>query len=1450
MSPFALTLYFFPRSELFTFLFLAVVCQFIRADGKSRDSGIWFSREPEDVIVVAGSSAILHCVAATSDPNATPVILWRDRDNQIIDFRSETHMSQLSNGSLYISSVLGRAPETLEKGSGLEERFSCMASVESIGRIVSRWASVNIARLPPLTHEPQSLHVYPGQTAHFSCRSEDAVPQPTTLWLKDQRPITHDETRMVLLPTGSLEIDDVQHSDTGVYQCNLTSLDGFRLSNLAYLTVSQDIEGAAREMPPEFIATPKNTIALEGSTVTLDCAANGNPPPWIHWLKDGRTLDMALLDSRYSKIGTGSLQIANIVEADNGDYQCRAENREDSVDTQASLFVQVAPRFIKKPVSKSVAIKHDEELVCEVFASPEPKVYWLKNGDPISSNNEYLTKVNGNNLRILGVMELDYGIFQCVASNPAGNIQSAALLTVTKEDVESKNESMPTEKRPTLESSPIPEVGRSSTGAPRDLEASVVKPQFVTLKWKPPALSHGEILRYSVFYKERDSERERVVDTSRSRLEEANVSNLRPNTTYSFRVAAITVAGIGFPSDPLVVTTRSELRVPGSPLNVKAEPFTNQIIVSWSPPLVTNGKIQLYKLYYYEYEVSEEHHIETEATSYTLIGLKSYTEYFIWVTAYNHNGAGSNSEQITVRTLSDVPSEPPTNVTVDAVSSTSVIVKWEPPPPEGCNGAITGYKLRYRMRDKKGRSTTVTTAGNKRSHEISNLEKGSVYIVRIWAMTINGTGPPTDWFTIETYEKDLDETTVPDEPSDMKAKANSDSITVQWSPPKNTNTIVRDYVITWGKGFPDEYMEHLDGKAKYHVIKNLEPNSEYVISLRAHNNRGDGPPVYENVRTRAPSHEDLGDAPLLPPVGLKANVVSPTSIVLFWSDASFSPDQRATDGRYYVVRYNQFHHAAANTHYRFHNSTVLSYMIDDLKPFTQYEFVVRVVKGNRESPWSMMAANTTWEALPSSPPSDVTVMNMENNPGTVLLSWQRPKNPNGLITGYIVSFTTDLQSRDSDWATESVTGDKMVLTIKALSLSTTYYFHVKAKNRKGYSMSSPVVSVTTPSAGFGGIAELGNPKVKGAISPTTLMYIVIVASSVLVTGVAIGLVLLCCRKTPEASPERSKVGYTKANKPGISSLKPPDLWIHHDQMELKNLEKNQEHRTSTGTIPRSTLGGGDTPPPDGTGTLEKTRHIGPDHHHRDYATSYVGSQCQPLLMPQERTSTLRRGSKQKPITLPIDNTHFREPVATATPVGGNIGTTQVNVSAGPPNIVPNSGTIITPTIGIVEPRPIYPHPRPPQYNLSRVHVTVDASGAEDPYGMQSAASTGYECVQPPASQSNYGSSEGAKRLQGHPLKSFSVPAPPPQSAPTTPQQKHIVAVRAQASSPYKKAGSTSYAGGSSTSPLPAKAKVGAPIDDLPRIQASYSTEELNQEMANLEGLMKDLNAITASEFQC
>ena len=49
---------------------------------------------------------------------------------------------------------------------------------------------------------------------------------------------------------------------------------------------------------PLFLATPRNTKALLGSEVTLDCAANGNPMPEILWLKDGESIDLNHLDSR------------------------------------------------------------------------------------------------------------------------------------------------------------------------------------------------------------------------------------------------------------------------------------------------------------------------------------------------------------------------------------------------------------------------------------------------------------------------------------------------------------------------------------------------------------------------------------------------------------------------------------------------------------------------------------------------------------------------------------------------------------------------------------------------------------------------------------------------------------------------------------------------------------------------------------------------------------------------------------------------------------------------------------------------------------------------------------------------------------------------------------------------------------------------------------------------
>lgn len=53
---------------------------------------------------------------------------------------------------------------------------------------------------------------------------------------------------------------------------------------------------------------------------------------------------------------------------------------------------------------------------------------------------------------------------------------------------------------------------------------------------------------------------------------------------------------------------------------------------------------------------------------------------------------------------------------------------------------------------------------------------------------------------------------------------------------------------------------------------------------------GAGPPVYANVRTQdEPPPEP--QKPLLPPIGLKAQILSPTSVILYWTDSSLSKTQ-------------------------------------------------------------------------------------------------------------------------------------------------------------------------------------------------------------------------------------------------------------------------------------------------------------------------------------------------------------------------------------------------------------------------------------------------------------------------------------------------------------------------------------------------------------------------------
>lgn len=119
---------------------------------------------------------------------------------------------------------------------------------------------------------------------------------------------------------GALEIDDVHKGDNGDYQCNVTGVDRHRTSATGKLTIDESegylltqllhnfvrvtllnfhiqlyiiLDNIKKLKAPEFVSKPHSTVVLEGSIITLDCAAIGNPRPQISWLKDGTLIDIA-----------------------------------------------------------------------------------------------------------------------------------------------------------------------------------------------------------------------------------------------------------------------------------------------------------------------------------------------------------------------------------------------------------------------------------------------------------------------------------------------------------------------------------------------------------------------------------------------------------------------------------------------------------------------------------------------------------------------------------------------------------------------------------------------------------------------------------------------------------------------------------------------------------------------------------------------------------------------------------------------------------------------------------------------------------------------------------------------------------------------------------------------------------------------------------------------------
>lgn len=98
-----------------------------------------------------------------------------------------------------------------------------------------------------------------------------------------------------------------------------------------------------------------------------------------------------------------------------------------------------------------------------------------------------------------------------------------------------------------------------------------------------------------------------------------------------------------------------------------------------------------------------------------------------------------------------VPGAPPTNISAEATSPTTIAVSWQPPPAERSNGQIVYYKVFFVENGLSDSEASVTTL-NITEIVLDELKRWTDYKIWVLAGTRIGDGPRSYPFLVRTLE--------------------------------------------------------------------------------------------------------------------------------------------------------------------------------------------------------------------------------------------------------------------------------------------------------------------------------------------------------------------------------------------------------------------------------------------------------------------------------------------------------------------------------------------------------------------------------------------------------------------------------------------------------------------------------------------------------------------------
>ncbi|KAF3832375.1 hypothetical protein F7725_026040 [Dissostichus mawsoni] len=729
-----------------------------------------FHREPSPHTVPAGGAARFECQI---EGVPTPVITW---EKDTVAVPEETRFISLLNGVLHI----------LEVTKEDEGAYRCVAS-NSARKDIS-----HEARLTVTTGEAccraLNASVVLGRPAVMECMAQ-GQPKPLVSWSRqDGKPISTD---VVVLAT-NLVIRDTRRHHAGVYVCRAN-----KPKTREFVIAAAELHVPA---PPVILQPPETVSLSRGNTARFVCNSSGEPPPVLHWLKDGHPIKSF---RRVKTQSPGVLLINQLALEDEGYYQCIADNGLGTACATAKLTVIVREGLPSPP----------RHLSATPYSSTTALVTWEKpeyNADQIIGYSVHCQRAAEYHVKEL-LPHTAYTFF-VVAYSPMGASRPSLPVTVEMlEDVDSVfsmevggNETQFTLRelqpkqayRLRIAAGTVVGFGLPSEWAqhqtlahynhsdqstvifaPTELKVKV-RENTLNVTWHPSP-NHTLISGYKLSCREVEADEaangERTTQTHTIRLRKKArhhlLTGLVPDRQYEVRVWAfnkqIDGAAAMWNGRTEKAPDRTSLPpmrpppLPPSSIQAMANSSTS-IWLRWEKPRFSNVRIINYTVRCSPAGTTNASLVSyyTSSAQEILLGaLRPFTRYELAVQSNGVDVVGPFSSTVEESTLSDRPSTPPEELQLSALDSSSVLASWRPPLEP--NGIIISYSILFsgNLSQPDHLWEDLSQEGSITSVEVQGLSSGTLYFFKLGAATEMGSGPYSPVKDVNTplqkYELDI-----------------------------------------------------------------------------------------------------------------------------------------------------------------------------------------------------------------------------------------------------------------------------------------------------------------------------------------------------------------------------------------------------------------------------------------------------------------------------------------------------------------------------------------------------------------------------------------------------------------------------------------------------------------------------------------------------------------------